>query len=147
MTTKRLLLTLCLALFAIEANGLKKFVAYKQKTTFFPAWQTCRLYGGHLASIESAAENAQVEAAIKAVGSLDFPWTIGGTDIGIEGRFVWFATGKEITNTAYKNWYTNEPNDDLPGEDCIAIGSFAGSKWNDIPCTYVTHGFVCAFVP
>uniref|UniRef100_A0A182STN7 C-type lectin domain-containing protein n=1 Tax=Anopheles maculatus TaxID=74869 RepID=A0A182STN7_9DIPT len=84
MALKYLCLIMCLALFATDVYGKKVYVAYKLPIDFFQAYQQCRLYGGHLASIESEAENAQVVTAIKAVGDLSKEWFIGATDLGSE---------------------------------------------------------------
>uniref|UniRef100_A0A182N2M7 C-type lectin domain-containing protein n=1 Tax=Anopheles dirus TaxID=7168 RepID=A0A182N2M7_9DIPT len=130
----------------LPSAGYKTYIAYKQNVPWFQAWQTCLLYGGHLASIESAAENGRVEAAIRAVGSLTGDWFIGGTDIGIEGRFAWIGLHREITASSYKNYAPGEPNNSGGAEDCLSMGSQAGSKWNDLPCTTNVQGFVCAFV-
>uniref|UniRef100_A0A182NPC9 C-type lectin domain-containing protein n=1 Tax=Anopheles dirus TaxID=7168 RepID=A0A182NPC9_9DIPT len=143
MTSKLLVVTVCLALFAIaeahgDRKGFKRYIAYKRNINFFTAWQTCRLMGGHLASIESADENARVVDAIKAVGNINKDWFIGGTDIGIEGRFVWIGTNKEITSSTYRNWNNGEPNNSGGNEDCTAMGT----KWNDIGCYSDVEGFV-----
>uniref|UniRef100_A0A182NPC3 C-type lectin domain-containing protein n=1 Tax=Anopheles dirus TaxID=7168 RepID=A0A182NPC3_9DIPT len=141
MVSKTLLLALSVALFAIDAYGYKKFVAYKQTMNYFTAWQTCRLYGGHLASIESAGENARVVTAIQAAGSIGNAWFIGATDIGIEGQFVWIGLNKKITSSSYTNWNTGEPNNQ-DNEDCVVIGYNAGVSWNDVKCNYSVEGFV-----
>uniref|UniRef100_A0A182NPC5 C-type lectin domain-containing protein n=1 Tax=Anopheles dirus TaxID=7168 RepID=A0A182NPC5_9DIPT len=112
---------------------------------YFTAWQTCRLYGGHLASIESADENARVVTAIKAAGNFGKEWFIGATDIGIEGQYVWIGLNKKITSSSYTNWNAGEPNNQ-GNEDCVAIGSAAGVFWNDVRCNLSVEGFVCAFV-
>uniref|UniRef100_A0A182Q365 C-type lectin domain-containing protein n=1 Tax=Anopheles farauti TaxID=69004 RepID=A0A182Q365_9DIPT len=106
-------------------DGYKNYVAYKQANiSYFGAWQTCRLYGGHLASIESADENARVVATIKAAGNSAKEWYIGLTDMGIEGRFIWIGLNKELNSMSYNNWNTGEPNN-VGNEDCTVIGSDA----------------------
>uniref|UniRef100_A0A182NPC8 C-type lectin domain-containing protein n=1 Tax=Anopheles dirus TaxID=7168 RepID=A0A182NPC8_9DIPT len=119
MASKILVLTLCLALFAIEAHGFKRYVGYRRNLNYFAAWQACRLMGGSLASIESADENGRVVDAIKAAGNFASHWLIGGTDIGIEGRFVWIGINKELTSSMYTNWATGEPSDTNGSKDCI----------------------------
>uniref|UniRef100_A0A182T102 C-type lectin domain-containing protein n=1 Tax=Anopheles maculatus TaxID=74869 RepID=A0A182T102_9DIPT len=127
MTLKCLCLVLCLALFATDAY----------------AYQQCRLFGGHLASIESEEENARVAAAINAVGDITKDWIIGGSDLGREGNYIWVGLNKKAT---YLNFNAGEPNNNGGSENCLAMGSAAGSKWNDIPCNYKGAGFVCAFI-
>uniref|UniRef100_A0A182WHS0 C-type lectin domain-containing protein n=1 Tax=Anopheles minimus TaxID=112268 RepID=A0A182WHS0_9DIPT len=123
----------------------KEYKAYKrQGIQFFHAYQLCRLYGGHLASIESADENARTESAIRAAGG-DFTgeWYIGG--IGTNDKFIWIGLNKKAT---YLNFYAGEPNN-LPKtvEHCLVMGIGGQSKWNDMNCDYTQAvGFVCAFV-
>uniref|UniRef100_A0A182QJS9 C-type lectin domain-containing protein n=1 Tax=Anopheles farauti TaxID=69004 RepID=A0A182QJS9_9DIPT len=146
MVSNILVLTICLAFFAIEAHGFKKYVAYNHiRRNFFTAWQTCRLYGGHLASIESAEENARVETAINAAGSINSNWFIGGTTIGIKGRYVWIGLNKEITSSSYQNWISGKPNTRLSNR-CMIMGGAGGNQWNEVSCSSAAARFVCAFV-
>ncbi|XP_052902141.1 E-selectin-like [Anopheles moucheti] len=144
MTFKSLCLALCLALFVVEAHGYKEYVAYKGKVDFYQAWQLCNSYGGHLASIESAAEQARAEDAVRAVGNFAVEWFIGA--IGANDQFAWIGINKKAT---YLNFAAGEPNN-LPkgAENCIVIGAGGStSKWNDIKCDYKqAAGYICAFV-
>uniref|UniRef100_A0A182SE75 C-type lectin domain-containing protein n=1 Tax=Anopheles maculatus TaxID=74869 RepID=A0A182SE75_9DIPT len=104
----------------------------------------CRQKGGHLASVESADENARVEAAIKAVvGDKASYWWIGGMDYGAEGRFVWYPLNKVVD---YKNFVPGEPNNSYGAEDCLAVDSTKQYKWNDVGCNAQVEGYVCAFI-
>uniref|UniRef100_A0A4Y0BJ82 C-type lectin domain-containing protein n=1 Tax=Anopheles funestus TaxID=62324 RepID=A0A4Y0BJ82_ANOFN len=141
MAYKSLCLVLCLALFTMEAHGYNRYVAYRRSATFFQAWQLCRLHGGHLATIETAEENARVEQAIKAVGQLNMVWIIGGTDLGAEGNFIWVGLNKKITYTNFNSW---EPNGGT-AQNCLAVGMSTVPKWNDINCSQVHDGYVCGF--
>uniref|UniRef100_A0A4Y0BCQ8 C-type lectin domain-containing protein n=1 Tax=Anopheles funestus TaxID=62324 RepID=A0A4Y0BCQ8_ANOFN len=143
MAFKSLCLVLCLMLFAMEAHGAKTYVAYKRSLSFFQAWQQCRISGGHLASIESAEENARVEAAIRAVGDFTKEWIIGATDLGAEGNFVWIGLNKKAT---YLNFGPGEPSNNGGTENCLVMGSGGVSKWNDVTCDNTrAGGYVCAF--
>uniref|UniRef100_A0A182WE59 C-type lectin domain-containing protein n=1 Tax=Anopheles minimus TaxID=112268 RepID=A0A182WE59_9DIPT len=142
MSFKSLFLVLCLVGLAMEAQGAKKYLAYYRSVNFFQAWQQCRLYGGHLASIESEQENGQVAAAIKAVGDMKLQWLIGGTDIGFDGSFIWIGLNQEAT---YLNFLEGEPNNHNGPEDCLTMGHLGTDKWNDVPCDFKAGGFVCAF--
>ncbi|XP_052890414.1 perlucin-like protein [Anopheles moucheti] len=143
MAFKSLCLVLCLTLYTMEAHGYMDYVAYKRAVNFFQAWQQCRLFGGHLASIESAAENTRAEDAIMAVGDFSKDWLIGGTDLGSEGNFVWIGLNKKTT---YTNFYKGEPNNNKGVENCLVMGVASSRQWNDVACDYVSGGFVCAFV-
>ncbi|XP_035892478.1 perlucin-like protein [Anopheles stephensi] len=140
MALRYLCLVLCLALFVTEADGCKEFVAYRRTVTFFQAFQQCRLFGGYLAFIESAEENAQVVSAIKAVGDFTKEWYIGATDLGNEGNFLWFGVNKKAT---YLNFVQGEPNNSGGTEHCVVTAS---GKWKDMSCDYRAMGFVCAHI-
>src|SRR5688572_15573049 len=85
--------------------------------------------GGHLVTINDAAENQWVQNTF-------FPWTgdaglwIGLNDAANEGQFVW-ASGEPVT---FIYWYPGEPNN-LGGEDYAAIrrpGEVPPTgSWND----------------
>ncbi|XP_035890602.1 perlucin-like protein [Anopheles stephensi] len=143
MALKYLCLVLCVTFFAMEVHGRNEYVAYKRAINFYEAFQQCRLYGGHLASIESADENARVVTAVKAAGDFSKDWLIGATDLGNEGTFIWTGVNRKAT---YLNFNGGEPSNNDGSEHCVAIGSTAGSKWNDVPCNAKVEGFVCAYI-
>ena len=62
--------------------------------------------GGHLVSINDAAENAFLVANILIGAFSDVPLWIGLSDSTSEGTFVW-SNGDVV---AYENWNTGEPN-------------------------------------
>ncbi|MDB5251460.1 MAG: hypothetical protein JWP27_629, partial [Flaviaesturariibacter sp.] len=76
--------------------------------------------GGHLVTINSAAENAFVAAM-----NPNFIW-IGFTDRAVEGTFKW------ITNepVVYTNWNAGEPNN-VNDEDWAVINWGPNGSWND----------------
>ncbi len=78
--------------------------------------------GGHLPSINSAAENSFIANALGG-GSA---W-IGLNDVASEGNFVW-ENGDPVT---YTNWNTGEPNNYGTGEDYTEI--LSSGLWNDLP--------------
>ncbi|MEM6345238.1 MAG: HYR domain-containing protein [Bacteroidota bacterium] len=91
-------------------------------------WATASLAaqatGGHLAVIETAAENAFIAGAIGA----DLHW-IGYTDAAVEGTFEW-VTGIQ---SAFESWTPGEPNDFGGVEDHAAI--FNNGLWLDLDGT------------
>ncbi|XP_050079824.1 perlucin-like protein [Anopheles maculipalpis] len=145
MNFKLLFTVVTFAALASLVQGLKVFVAYKRSITAMQAMQVCKQQGGHLASIESAAEHDQVIAAITATGyPMDTPkyWLIGGSDRGIEGQWFWLGTNKEMK---YKNFRSGEPNNDN-NQDCLMITDVAGAKqWDDVWCDTSCYGYVCAY--
>ena len=100
------------------------------QANWYKAEQYCRFHGMHLASINNAEEQKNLQEHIQAVGKnicrghqfLDKGlliatlctqgmghehfWT-SGTDQGEEGKFFWMSTGRPIT---FENWNAGEPN-------------------------------------
>src|SRR5262245_7871296 len=62
--------------------------------------------GGHLATINDAAENTWVTGQFSNVGGVHPLW-IGLNDALVEGTFVW-TSGEPVS---YTNWNAGEPND------------------------------------
>ena len=103
--------------------------------TWYDAESYCQnTYGTELASLHSANDTRNAEAALSGVGltSSNNVW-IGFNDITTEGTFVW-SDGSPVD---YTNWHSGEPNDcchsSTPdGEDCTHM--WGGSTWNDMAC-------------
>jgi cysteine-rich repeat protein len=93
-----------------------------QTTSWTSARDVCTGLGGHLATIESAAENDLIAARVKKDTFL------GGNDLATQGDYVWL-TGETMT---YENWSTGEPDDTLGAEDCMTMG--ATGQWSDSDC-------------
>lgn len=95
--------------------------------------------GGHLVTINDAAENAWVFStfAAPAGGPTRNVW-FGLTDQAVEGSFVW-ASGEPVT---YTNWAPGEPNNTFGSED---YGHFYtnvyGLLWNDATNTGTNISF------
>lgn len=93
--------------------------------------------GGHLATINDAAEDAWVFSTFGSYGGTDRSLWIGLNDAANEGTFTWIS-GDPAT---YRNWFGGQPdNNDGPlgGEDYVHIlktGSAFNAtpgKWNDL---------------
>ena len=79
--------------------------------------------GGHLVTINDAAENAWVWSRFGPRGAGLF---FGFNDLASEGTWVW-ASGEAVTFT---NWRFGEPNNCCGGED---FGELGGDlAWNDV---------------
>ncbi len=97
--------------------------------------------GGHLVTINSAAENAFVVSAFGPfLTAHNMNAWIGLSDACTPGTFVW-DSGEPI---AYMNWMSGEPNNSscpgaiFPGEDFAEIQlccptNLSYGKWNDVP--------------
>ncbi|MFO0362708.1 MAG: HYR domain-containing protein, partial [Flavobacteriales bacterium] len=86
-------------------------------TTWPVANTTAISLGGHLATINSAAENA----FFSGIGR---HW-IGLTDQAVEGTWVW-SNGEPVT---YLNWASGQP--DNSGNEDFAEINWSGQQWND----------------
>ena len=120
-----------------EGNRCYRF--YPQDDLNYPQMQaTCQRAGGELARIDTAKQDALVQAL--AGTSRAF---IGLTDRIVEGSFTW----EDGTAPDYTNWSPGEPNDSqaVDGEDCVII-NWKGDKWNDVKCNSNkwSEGFVCS---
>jgi serralysin len=106
-----------------EYNGHTYLLS--SSTTWEGAEAQAIAMGGHLVTINDAAENTWVANTFKGADR----W-IGLTDKATEGTFVW-ANG-EVSN--YWNWaYPAEPNNaGVNGEDYVFIISNEYQNWNDM---------------
>jgi len=115
------------------------------KSNWYKAEQYCRFHGMHLASINSAEEQRDLQDHIQAYGMGHEHFWTSGTDQGEEGKFFWMGTGKPIT---YTNWNAGEPNnfqyEDGEQEHCLEMWDRDGKGlgWNDTPCSFSTF-FIC----
>ena len=97
--------------------------------------------GGHLATIDNAAENAWVVSNFSEFQNVDRSLWIGLTDQAVEGTFVW-TSGEPV---AYTNWAAGEPNNSGGDENWVQILPSSDSRypgWNDAPNLAGPFGFV-----
>jgi hypothetical protein len=80
-------------------------------------------YGGHLVTINDAAENLWVLGNM--VAPVDTAW-LGYNDYAVEGNFVW-SSGE---TPGYTNWAPGEPNNFFGFEDGTQM--YNNGQWNDI---------------
>jgi len=115
------------------------------KANWYKAEQYCRFHGMHLASINSAEEQRELEDHIQSFGMGHEHFWTSGTDQAEEGKFFWMSTGKPVT---YENWNAGEPNnfqyENGEQEHCLELWNRDGKglRWNDTPCSFETF-FVC----
>ncbi len=81
--------------------------------------------GGHLATINDAAENTWVWTTFEAASTGNI-W-IGLNDINVEGTFEW-SSGEPFV---YQYWHWSEPNDLNGAEDYGCMWGWYGGEWND----------------
>ncbi len=85
--------------------------------TWWASEAEARGLGGHLVTINDAAENQWVLNTFFPLTGVPYAWLwIGLNDEANEGQFVW-ASGEPV---AFTYWYPGEPNN-LGGEDYATI--------------------------
>lgn len=115
------------------ANGHTYYLTYPSNWT--TAENQAIELGGHLATINDAAENEWVRTNVLRCGNVDRRGWIGLNDVAVEGTFVW-ADGDP---SPYRNWSTGEPNNGGAGEDHVEMFGSNGF-WNDVPLAGATAG-------
>ena len=115
------------------ANGHQYYLL--SPTTWTASEAEAITLGGHLVTINNAAENQFIVDTFILNGHVSDPLWIGFSDQMTEGAFVW-ASGQAV---GYTNWQPFEPND-YEGEDYSAINWHFGmgestdhGVWNDTP--------------
>jgi hypothetical protein len=110
---------------------------------------TCKQQSMRLAWLETADENADVAAKVKALMS-DEVW-LGATDVEVEGEWLWdgdhgyqFWAGSETgasVDGAFDAWMSGTPNDDNGGEDCAVLNATT-ELWGDRSCS-TRYAYLC----
>jgi len=102
------------------------------ESTWLEAEEEAGRLGGHLASINSQAEQDWIIQTFNSLGgNTNRNFLIGLNDRQTEGQFVW-ASGEPVT---YTNWRPGEPNDAGGDEDCTEIilaNADELGQWNDL---------------
>ena len=121
---------------AVKWNG--HWYAVLPSANWDTAKQKCEDFGGHLAYVESEAENDFLINLLKQKQPIDTSpndpygpgaW-LGGTDEDKEGEWLWL-NGRSFT---YKNWANESPNNQSGTEhfaELIWHRAIAKGTWND----------------
>jgi hypothetical protein len=127
----------CAAATAAQASIIQGPVVYEDHTyvlldtaTWTQSEQQAVALGGHLVTINDAAENAWVLDTFVTTPGRSIGLWLGLTDQDVEGTFVW-VNGEPVT---YTNWRAGEPNnylvnDPVHGEDYGMMYGYGA--WND----------------
>lgn len=126
-----------------SANG---HAYYLLNFTNWPAAEQIAVsLGGHLATINDAAENDWIFTMFGDYGGLERPLWIGLNDSAQEGNWIW-VNGEPVT---YFNWSPIEPNSGngvFPDEDHVLIwhpsSGYPLGSWNDAPSNQLHYAVV-----
>ncbi len=99
------------------------------------ALAACKNFGYGTSDIDSAEEDAFIDAAINTVNPSRSFW-IGLNDLNVEGRHEWYS-GLPV---GFLDWSPGQPNDPNGQEDCVVID--ASRHWSDTNC-FGNNPFVC----
>ena len=100
----------------------------QDQTSWQGAENDCKIYGGHLASIHSAAENDFIAA------NFDSYFWIGGNGTGYPNQWTW----SDGSSWDFTNWYSENPNSSY---QCVLF-STSGYGWQNYICSYY-YPYVC----
>uniref|UniRef100_A0A182FXK6 Uncharacterized protein n=1 Tax=Anopheles albimanus TaxID=7167 RepID=A0A182FXK6_ANOAL len=126
-----------------ECPKAKRYFPQNRKVSFFEAWRQCLALGLRLATVTSSADSELIKEAINATNTTTEPWWIGGTDLGLEGSYLWISTELPVgQQTGYTNWFPGEPNNFRGNENCLDIGRRDAVGWFDANCDW-KQKFVC----
>ena len=115
------------------------YTIYEGPASWLEAREACENAGGHLATINTAEEQAFFEEVILAADVAQRYW-IGGYSEGYPYDFAW-VTGEEFS---YTNWSNGEPN--FRNEYYTEIyGHFNDwyGYWNNHPNVSATRAYIC----
>jgi hypothetical protein len=125
----------------VHSFGGKSYLFCSKVASWPLAEAFCVARGGHLASIESKAEDDWLTRT--AVGIISATWWMGFNDRVLEKQWVW----TDGSPTTYLHWAKDQPNNKDGNEDCGELNR-AGitGGWNDQPCDDF-QPFICKAVP
>ncbi|XP_011201733.2 C-type lectin 37Db [Bactrocera dorsalis] len=116
----------------------RKYIVTLIKLNWFAAYAFCEQNGWSLVSIESAAEQFQVQNYINYFNleSSDF-WTSGNKLTDLQ-NFRWGYNGSKFS---YTNWAMGRPDNFMGGQHCVKLLENS-LKWDDDFCEN-SHHFIC----
>ncbi|MBP46334.1 MAG: hypothetical protein CMH53_00120 [Myxococcales bacterium] len=98
---------------------------------------SCKTWGGTLATLNAADEDAQVYKLFQATCGSTSGAHIGGTDAAKEDTWTWL----DNSTWKYTNWDTDQPNDYQNNQDGLMLRP--NGKWNDIGTTVSLNCRIC----
>jgi len=115
-------------------------VNFSSETWHFASNQ-CGGFGGYLATVADAAEQALVSSVRDTTRS---PW-IGASDLAVEGTLAWQKIGEPFT---YTNFASNQPDHTAAAPHCVQYLSGASGQWRAVSCNDTSGlGRICELDP
>ncbi|KAL3883520.1 hypothetical protein ACJMK2_029776 [Sinanodonta woodiana] len=100
----------------------------------------CNTLGGYLAEVQDGAEASFLENQVNLLQSTDTQFWIGGSDVLVEGEWVWMTSKTRIDPQVLHWGGPGRPSNTDNNENCLTIA--ARSEWNDAPCSLLFH-YIC----
>ncbi|CAI5655668.1 unnamed protein product [Oreochromis niloticus] len=121
--------------------GEKCYQFFKEPKTAANAELFCQKFpGGHLASITSTHNHAELmKMIVKENGKYTRTW-VGGLRFLDTGRFIWLDGSK----WDYTDWLSGEPNNTANKENCLEVLPYGNGKFNDFTC-WEPQAFICSY--
>uniref|UniRef100_A0A1I7ZBY3 C-type lectin domain-containing protein n=1 Tax=Steinernema glaseri TaxID=37863 RepID=A0A1I7ZBY3_9BILA len=108
----------------------KEYIFMDDKENWYAAKDNCLKWGGHLATVNSEAENEYIKNLHNR-----FAW-IGINDIQKEGEHVWV----DGSNTRFRRWKDGQPDNLDHNENCVEQDD--QGTWSDRFC-FLARYYVC----
>ncbi|XP_050079827.1 perlucin-like [Anopheles maculipalpis] len=123
-----------------------RYSIHSTRVIYFEALTRCIKNGGHLAAIEIAYQQTQIWNAIQKAGLSTGTFWTAGTDLGMEGAWLWLSRNKPVGSVqGWTNWMDGEPNNAGGTAHCLAmVGGTGNGQWGDFSCESVNH-YVCEY--
>uniref|UniRef100_A0A8W8J7J8 C-type lectin domain-containing protein n=1 Tax=Magallana gigas TaxID=29159 RepID=A0A8W8J7J8_MAGGI len=112
------------------------YQVFSEKVNWFQAQMNCRKHDSTLVQIEDELENQWLK---KQYPGIKMATWIDAVDLGKEGQWMWFSSGK---TTTYLPWASGEPDNHRSIEHCAVIFHNGNEKWGDTKCHYSFY-FMC----
>ncbi|XP_053668144.1 collectin-11-like [Anopheles marshallii] len=121
-----------------------RYTVHKTKVTYFEAMTRCIKNGGHLATVLAPLQQHRIWSAITKASLSQESWWTSGTDLGMEGSWIWLARNVPLGSFAgYTNFIDGEPNNANGTEHCLAmVGGTKKGQWSDVGCDTLRF-YVC----
>ena len=120
-----------------HGDSCYKFVV--KKATWSEAIRSCAGMNSYLAEVNDASEHDLIASIMVENGESKL-W-LGGSDLEVEGKFVWVHSGRPVAE-GFAAWDKGRPWKVNYHYNCLYVREFMGFKWLDCPC-HRRHAYLC----